>query len=480
MDRTSLIALIRFQLSRLKVQNRHHDFEALALAFARARVAANLMPATGPVSAAGDQGRDFESFRTSTNQRPSSIPFARAAADEDIVGACTTADTKSLVAKITSDLEKILSRHPQPTRILYFCSEDVVVSKRHELEEYYRTARNVELTIFDGECLSEHLADKDIFWIAVEFLNIAPESHPERRAGQGGGAARDELTETLPADGVDGIPIHPEFMIESIRYGDAPQVVNVPRSSLFVLPKKARIQDAGSFMYRPAKLIPPNIADIATHFRGKTVYFPRSFAVAVKKPESYASSPVRLFACTDLPHPQHAPSVDALTFEVKLGLGGIVAFVDSDGNVRQRDRCTVGEGLGTAGVLVAVAFTPDGPQIRTPYVLVIRKGIRYPDDVWLSAKTARPFTSRPSELDKVRFAFQSRQSGALGTAIFAADYQGTRMYNITEQLKYCANQIRNDRGEEVLRWTADGKVAFASNFRGTGILEEVILLDRPD
>jgi len=62
LDRPELIQQVRFALSRLGDLNGHHDFERICLAFARARITINLLPATGPVSSLGDQGRDGETF----------------------------------------------------------------------------------------------------------------------------------------------------------------------------------------------------------------------------------------------------------------------------------------------------------------------------------------------------------------------------------------------------------------------------------
>ena len=61
--RAELRSYIRFQLEQLSVKNAAHEFERLAFELARLRVASNLLPATGPVQAGGDQGRDFESYR---------------------------------------------------------------------------------------------------------------------------------------------------------------------------------------------------------------------------------------------------------------------------------------------------------------------------------------------------------------------------------------------------------------------------------
>src|SRR2546421_10076214 len=57
-------AEIRFALNQLAARNGQHEFETLSRMLARATVTRNLLPATGPVAAGGDQGRDFETYRT--------------------------------------------------------------------------------------------------------------------------------------------------------------------------------------------------------------------------------------------------------------------------------------------------------------------------------------------------------------------------------------------------------------------------------
>ena len=65
-----VISQIRFQLEQLSAKNAHHDFEHLCRHLARAKICGNIIPATGPVSAGGDQGRDFETFRTYLSSSP--------------------------------------------------------------------------------------------------------------------------------------------------------------------------------------------------------------------------------------------------------------------------------------------------------------------------------------------------------------------------------------------------------------------------
>ena len=59
-----VIHQIKFALSELGSQNAHHEFEHLCRQWAKKRICANILPSTGPVSAGGDQGSDFETFRS--------------------------------------------------------------------------------------------------------------------------------------------------------------------------------------------------------------------------------------------------------------------------------------------------------------------------------------------------------------------------------------------------------------------------------
>jgi hypothetical protein len=53
--------LIGFALSELSTENAHHEFEHLCRHLTRRKICPNILPATGPVSAGGDQGADFVS-----------------------------------------------------------------------------------------------------------------------------------------------------------------------------------------------------------------------------------------------------------------------------------------------------------------------------------------------------------------------------------------------------------------------------------
>jgi hypothetical protein len=100
-------AVIRFALHQLGSQNGHHTFEHICRNVAAQRIASNIVPATGPVAAAGDQGRDFETFPTYL--RSEDVPgssFIALVSEGAVVFACTPQQDK-LQAKLNTDVASI-------------------------------------------------------------------------------------------------------------------------------------------------------------------------------------------------------------------------------------------------------------------------------------------------------------------------------------------------------------------------------------
>ena len=62
--------------------------------------------------------------------------------------------------------------------IHYFCTTDVSVGLRHELQKWAKEAHHVLLEIHDGQAISEDLTGQDTFWIAERYLNIPAELYP--------------------------------------------------------------------------------------------------------------------------------------------------------------------------------------------------------------------------------------------------------------------------------------------------------------
>jgi Domain of unknown function (DUF4365) len=160
---------IRYALSQLRSRNGHHEFEHLCRELARLRIAPNILPATGPVSDGGDQGRDFETFHTYVQER---MPGSFVAGDEGlkIVFACTL-QRENLSTKIMNDM-RVITVGGHVDRVYFFCEQDLPVARRHEVCQRVLDGYGVAIEIIDGYALSELLATKECLWIAQRYLGL--------------------------------------------------------------------------------------------------------------------------------------------------------------------------------------------------------------------------------------------------------------------------------------------------------------------
>jgi hypothetical protein len=150
-------------------RNAQHEFEHLCRYLARARVHTKILPATGPVGSGGDQGRDFETFRSQVAY-PAVSNFKDLASDAKVVFGCSL--DKRIERKIRADIRSITTRGDPVERVIYFCESNLAVAKRHKLKAWARESHN------DGTAIAELLSDRDVFWIAQEFLHIPAEIMP--------------------------------------------------------------------------------------------------------------------------------------------------------------------------------------------------------------------------------------------------------------------------------------------------------------
>ncbi len=183
MNPAELSMLIRFYLSEMGARNAHHEFEHLARHLARARIASNILPATGPVSAGGDHGRDFETF--STHHGAPALPgnrFAeRSTASRRIVFQCSL--EKRIEAKIRKDFGGLVGDEDTHD-IVYFCEQNLPIARRLKLADEAAEA-GFTLQIFDGTAIAEWLAEPDIFWIAQEYLHLPSDIMPASELEEG-------------------------------------------------------------------------------------------------------------------------------------------------------------------------------------------------------------------------------------------------------------------------------------------------------
>jgi hypothetical protein len=176
-DLESLRKQIRYQLSQLRAENAHHQFEHLCRHLTRHRICSNILPATGPVAAGGDQGRDFETYRTYLEQHPigDHSHFIGLVSSRPLVFACSL--QQDIEPKIRGDIATIVGGGTVEG-VHYFCEQDLPVGRRHALQAWARDNHHLDLTIHDGQAVAEHLIGKDTFWIAVRYLGIPVDLYP--------------------------------------------------------------------------------------------------------------------------------------------------------------------------------------------------------------------------------------------------------------------------------------------------------------
>ena len=177
-SQAELVGQIRFALSELASSNGQFQFEDLCRHFARERLVPNILPATGPVGAGGDQGRDFETFRTYLRDELGPHGAFAGQVKKGAAAFACTLQQDGLKSKIRRDVEKITASGTSVTAIYVFLIAPLPVATRHELQEEVRSKHGCELEVFDGPGLSEQLADRDLFWIAEEFLSIPAAFRP--------------------------------------------------------------------------------------------------------------------------------------------------------------------------------------------------------------------------------------------------------------------------------------------------------------
>ena len=173
---------VRFALSQLPVRNAHHEFEHICRHLTQQFICSNVLPATGPVSAGGDQGRDFETFHTYLREELGSHgAFLGLVSEEAIVFICTT-QANGLLAKLRQDIEKVCASGHPVHEIRAFTLESVPVSTRHLLVAETQESHGVRLEFHDAESIANLLARPEGFWIAERFLSIPAEIRPEAAA----------------------------------------------------------------------------------------------------------------------------------------------------------------------------------------------------------------------------------------------------------------------------------------------------------
>ena len=175
---SQLVAQIRFHLDQLTTRNGQFEFEHLCRHLARARICSNLVPATGPVVGGGDQGRDFETFRSWLGEDPSAQGRFVGMVSGGAVAFSCTLQRGGLKSKVLGDVTTATESGTTLAGVTAFLGTNMKVALRHELQDRARSEHGVELQILDAEWIAAELSQPEIFWLAVRFLDMPSEAAP--------------------------------------------------------------------------------------------------------------------------------------------------------------------------------------------------------------------------------------------------------------------------------------------------------------
>ena len=172
-------AQIRFALSQLPGHNAHHEFEHICRYLTQQFICSNVLPATGPVSAGGDQGRDFETFRTYLREELGPHGAFLGLASGGTIAFVCTIQADNLRAKLRQDIEKVCTSGHPVNEIRAFTLNSVPVGHRHQLESETQDTYGVKLEFHDAESITDLLARPEGFWIAEQSLKLPAEVRPD-------------------------------------------------------------------------------------------------------------------------------------------------------------------------------------------------------------------------------------------------------------------------------------------------------------
>ncbi len=172
-------AYIRFALSQLSARNGHHEFEHICRYLTQQFICSNVLPATGPVSAGGDQGRDFETFRTYLRGELGPHGGFLGLVSEGTIAFVCTIQADNLLAKLRQDIKKVCTSGHPVHEIYAFTLQSVPKGSRSKLQTETQESYDVHLEFHDAESISNLLARPEGFWIAEQFLSLPADLRPD-------------------------------------------------------------------------------------------------------------------------------------------------------------------------------------------------------------------------------------------------------------------------------------------------------------
>jgi len=273
---------------------------------------------------------------------------------------------------------------------------------------------------------------------------------------------------------LEQLPVLRALNIDKIEYGEGIQIESIAGArlthlNLYTTIEKEFVSFDGTFQYVPKRIIDAGILKAS-----QPVRVPRRIVVSGRRSQS--GNIVGVYVCVGIHYLQgfdRRRDTDLYEVECLIGRGGIADFVDNAGQFQNNNPLVFGNGLGAVCGIVVVEFEGRKPMKRSEHTIVIRAGIRYPEDIWISKNTGRPITSKDENIATARFIFQSRQPNGQSCDVFVAGFNGANMVNLTYKEEDAYDGFFNDSGDEVARWVDQDTIEYCSMSGGRRIIKKV-------
>jgi hypothetical protein len=275
------------------------------------------------------------------------------------------------------------------------------------------------------------------------------------------GRIRDLLEPSVPDDVLAGLRVDPALDVREISYGEGRHGETISGDRLVHVDLIAAVPKEFVAFDGNHQLIPRRLVDAGIVHRDRLVRLPRRFTVRGRRSRG---STVAVFLIAGVAYLQGVDrdrESDHYAVDCVLGRGGIADFVDRDGSPQDWNPLVLGGGLGAVGGILVVELAGSSPVRRSHHCIVVRAGIRYPDDVWLSERTGRPVVFE-KDVASGRFLFQSRQPNGTSCDVFAADFDGLRLVNLTWKPQDAYDGFFDEAGREVAEWVGPGTARICS------------------
>jgi hypothetical protein len=267
---------------------------------------------------------------------------------------------------------------------------------------------------------------------------------------------------------LDDLPIENSLQILRAGYGDGVHEIVRPVHA----PLSAATRLAASFRHDDQYLVPRDLFEsvgLEEVLEDRQCWVPRNADLEIEAGTAESDSVVALLIATNHVYPQSASrTVSSFSLPALFGRGGIADFVHADGSYQTDEPLIVGNEqtrLGSLAVAALICLEGHRPIVRSNYYAFVRKGIRYPDDVWWDASTGAVLANG-ANIAESRIAFETRRPNGSGRDIFVCDFDGDRMVDATSKEEIVSSTLIDALGHNAFRWTSAHEFECAEMVRG--------------